>query len=336
MPTLEEVTEFAYDNLDKVKVSRNGTHFNARCPICGDSKKSLSKKRFHLQFNDEDDIMWHCFNCGEKGNFYSLYAELLGITNEEAFKRFNKYNSDRIEKRLNSKPKKREEQETVEKKEIFNHILKDCISLDDEPDGYIQAQYQQKLREFTVNRKIEQKLYVAYKGDYRGRIIIPVWEDDDIIYFQGRAIHDSMEPKYLNPLVNKSSVVLNRNNFDRDKYIIITEGIIDADAVGEQGTSILGKELSQDFVNVVNQYTDIGIIVVMDNDEDGIKKLYDYTKKYNTLKYFLMPTKYNVKDLNDLVSKDIINRDNIYNFIIENSYNSMKTRTKIVFENRVK
>jgi hypothetical protein len=57
MPTLEEVTEFVYDNLDKVKVSKNGTHFNSRCPICGDSKKSLSKKRFHLQFYDEDEIV---------------------------------------------------------------------------------------------------------------------------------------------------------------------------------------------------------------------------------------------------------------------------------------
>jgi 5S rRNA maturation endonuclease (ribonuclease M5) len=145
-----------------------------------------------------------------------------------------------------------------------------------------------------------------------------------------------MEPKYLNPFVNKSSIILNKNNFDKNKYIIITEGLIDADAVGQQGTSILGKELSLEFVDIIKQYTDVGIIVVMDNDEDGIKKLYDYTKKYNTLKYFLMPKNYYVKDLNDLVTQNIINRDNIYNFILENSFNSIKARTKIVFENRVK
>jgi hypothetical protein len=103
-----------------------------------------------------------------------LYAELTGITSEEAYKKFNKYNSNRIENRLNSKKKERKEKKVIKEKEIFNYVLNDCISLEDEPDGYIQKQYQQKLREFVINRNIEQKLYVAYKGHYRGRIIIPI------------------------------------------------------------------------------------------------------------------------------------------------------------------
>ena len=74
MPTLEEVNQFMFENFEKVGVSKGGTHFHARCALCGDSKKSKSKKRFHLQFHSEDCIVYNCFNCEQNGNFYKLYS----------------------------------------------------------------------------------------------------------------------------------------------------------------------------------------------------------------------------------------------------------------------
>jgi hypothetical protein len=49
MPTLNEVTDFACANLEFLTISKNGTHFYSRCPMCGDSDKSKYKKRFHIQ-----------------------------------------------------------------------------------------------------------------------------------------------------------------------------------------------------------------------------------------------------------------------------------------------
>lgn len=47
----------------------NETQIVMRCPICGDSKKDPNKARFNikLNINDDEPIIFHCFNCEEAG-----------------------------------------------------------------------------------------------------------------------------------------------------------------------------------------------------------------------------------------------------------------------------
>jgi len=47
-----------YLPMQKLKV---GNKYNFRCPFCGDSKKSATKKR-GWWYNDT--CSYHCFNCG--------------------------------------------------------------------------------------------------------------------------------------------------------------------------------------------------------------------------------------------------------------------------------
>jgi hypothetical protein len=56
MLSLEFVTEFLMENVENIDILKSGTHFQGRCPLCGDSKKSKKKKRFHLQFESESSI----------------------------------------------------------------------------------------------------------------------------------------------------------------------------------------------------------------------------------------------------------------------------------------
>lgn len=330
MPTLEQVSDYLYQVCDQV--SFNGrNHFHCRCPICGDSKKSKYKKRFHLQFDNEQSIFWQCWNCGESGNFYELYTQLEGCNVTDAYRLFNTYNKESLLDRLVKSKNNRYQQKKIKSKESFNYILNDCLSINDSPNGYIQSQYYKLLKEFINNRCLDHTIYIAYKGNYKGRIIIPIWDDNDIVFFQGRATNSKMEPKYLNPKVEKSEIIFNRNNFDRDKYIIVTEGIIDADNIGKQGTTILGKELTQEFIDNISQYSNIGIIVVMDNDTDGYSRLKDYIQKFNELKYFIMPKKYReYKDLNDLVTNNIINKNDLYEFVVNNSFTPLKCKLKLL------
>lgn len=323
MPSLNEVENFIHENFSNITISKKGTHFNAKCPLCGDSKKSLIKKRFHLQFNSEQEIIFNCFNCNESGNFYKLYSLLNNITEEEAWKKFNSYSSNRIINKLKQKPKISNKQKS--KTENFNFILNDCLSIGDLPEGYIQKKYLKELKKFKETRKINQKIFIAYKGMYQGRIIIPVYDGEDIIYFQGRRINSKMEPKYLNPISKKEEIIVNKGNFDRNKKIIIAEGIIDADTIGNQGTCLLGKELKEEFFRKLYHTYKEGIILLMDNDEDGIKKLKEYSKIYKNLcKYFIMPDKYKMyKDLNELVSNNI-NISDMYSFVVENSFSYLQ------------
>jgi hypothetical protein len=250
-----------------------------------------------------------------------------GITSEEAYKLFNKYSSKTILNRLNKRPLKRENGYEVNKIENFNYILNDCLMVDSEPNGYIQSKFYCLLKQFINERKIDFPVYISYKGNYKGRIIIPIIENGNIIYFQGRRIIEDIEPKYLNPSVEKQQIILNRNNFDCNKSIVITEGIIDANAIGSQGTSILGKELTQEFLNNISKYTNKDIIVAMDNDQDGIKKIYEYIDYFKNVKYFLMPKEFNnIKDFNQLLVETDINKSEIYKLVLRNSYSPLKTK----------
>lgn len=330
MPTLEQVSDYLYQVCDKV--SFNGRdHFHCRCPLCGDSKKSKHKKRFHLHFDNEQSIFWQCWNCGESGNFYKLYAQIEGCNVYDAYKLYNVYSKELLLDRLTKVKKSKSKQKKQTNTQTFNYILNDCISINDTPNGYIQTQHYELLKQFVNNRHLDYTVYIAYKGEFKWRIIIPLWDGDDVVFFQGRAINNEMEPKYLNPKVEKSHIIFNKQNFDRNKYIVVTEGLIDADNVGNQGTTILGKELTREFIDNIIQYTDTGIIVVMDNDKDGYIKLKDYIDKYKDLRYFIMPKKYRqYKDLNDLVTNEIINKSDLYDFIVENSYTSLKCKLKIL------
>jgi len=337
MLTLEFVTDYVLSNFEKVKITKNGTHFLARCRICGDSAKSLSKKRFNLDWNNGRPI-WHCFNCSESGSFLDLYAHLEGISKAHAYKILfehdvSQYDSDNIRKKyaVERAEEMRENPETFE----FHDILSDCLGPGDNAGSYITQKFQNYLLYFYKFRNIPEdiKLYVAYKGDYKGRVIIPIYdENNNLVYFQGRAISESMDPKYKNPELPKT-VVYNVGNFDRDKYIIVTEGLLDAFMIPNQGTTCLGGSVSDDFIKELLQYTDKGIILVYDNDKPGVKSLLKFMKESkfaNSVFYFLFPDKYQqVKDLNELVGMAKIG--DLYSLIVDHKLSRVATETKLRF-----
>ena len=211
-----------------------------------------------------------------------------------------------------------------------DYILKSCISPTDNPTGYITKQLKKALKKFISIRNLPGhiKVYAAYEGRYRNRFIIPVYEGNRILYFQARRIHRNMEPKYLNPIAEKDQIILNKERFDRNKYIIVTEGLIDAFMIPNQGTASLGSSVSKSFLKILFSYTDKGVIIFFDNDEAGKKAFDKFTnKKYGNIfkdnvKYFLFPNKYKRQgytDLNEIITNEKI--EDVYEFIVSNSYN---------------
>lgn len=279
-----------------------------------------------------DEWVYTCYNGGcpnSSGNIQSLYAHVMGVSWKEANDELSerKYDSDKIKKRLEKRTQYVEEED---QQGVLDLELSDCLSLSSVPDGKIQTQYHNILKRFYVNRWVPTRynLMIAYTGKYKNRIIVPVYHENEMIYFQGRAISDDMLPKYLNPVVKKEEIVLNAEHFDPEKYIIITEGLIDAFMVEDhQGTSCLGAGISDEFLDRIFPYTNKGVIIALDNpklDESGFKnyeKLVEESKYARKLKYFFMPNTVN-KDLNDLKlgNKSL----NIYEFVVNNSCDYFK------------
>ena len=331
MITLELVTDFILEYFQNVSISKNGAHFHARCALCGDSVKNKRKKRWHCEFNNGQPF-YHCFNCERSGSFLELYSELKGIDISDAKKELFKFDAGYLTQLLS--PRRKEKIVKEIQYETFDYILDDCIGRRDTADGIIQESYRMELLRFIRDRKIPSNfpLFIAYKGDYKDRIIIPIYEDGSIVYFQARALGDTTyKQKYKNPTLKKGNIVLNKENFDRSKYIIVTEGLLDAAQLGNQGTSCLGASITDEFISLLLPLTDVGVIIALDNDKagkDGMKKILRESKYQHLLKYFIMPYKYNgIKDINMLVTAFGI--EDVYQFVIENSYNNFSTLVKI-------
>jgi hypothetical protein len=121
MLDLETVTQFVLENFEQVQISNHGTHFLARCRLCGDSVKNKYKKRFNLDWNNGVPG-WNCFNCSRHGNFYELYSRLKGVSYEDAKKELYKFDKDKIKRYISDKDesKKSRTKETKITEDNFN------------------------------------------------------------------------------------------------------------------------------------------------------------------------------------------------------------------------
>jgi len=341
MIDLQIVSDFMNENFEWVSPSKNGTHFLARCVLCGDSKKNKRKRRFNLDYNGGNP-MYHCFNCNESGSFLQLYGLLNGLSIEESKKELFGFDVKRITHQMSSRKRERVIKEI--KFENHNWIYGDCYMTGDEQDGIFSTSYIKTLQMFIEDRKIPKDylVMIAHKGDYKGRIIIPVFDKNkDIIYFQARRIPGSdVQPKYKNPTLEKGFVILNKSRFDPDRYIIITEGLLDAFMLGSQGTTALGVSISEEFLKEIFK---IGnkVIVVFDNDKPGYVSMYRFMNGYKKrkkiippnkfnkkVKYFLYPKEYiGCKDINKIRVDNNIN--DIYNVVVNNSYSYSSTYARL-------
>lgn len=309
--SLDTVTEFLYSNLINVS-KKDSNSFIARCPICGDSKKSLSKRRFNLIYKTPETILWNCFNCNRGGNFIQLYAFINNISEKEAYKKL-RGNS------LETLKFKKTTPEIIEKTtptfENFDWILNDCITT--EPEGIIQNKLYAKFLEFKKSRKINYPMFVTYKGDFRARVILPIYQNDQMIYFQARALLKS-DKKYKNPKAPKQHIIFNKDKWDPTKPVIITEGMLDALSVGNQATMCLGASINKEFINQIPNP-----IITLDNDETGKKETLKLTELFPKLIFCVYnKNETHIKDLNEL----LINGIDPYNYILNNSYSAFKTK----------
>jgi len=326
------ITEMLYEKCQKVTIKKN--EWVCRCPLCGDSTTKSNVKRFHINYYPAyDTFMYKCHRCGESNNVYQLYSILYDTSYKEAKKFLNDstFKSESIQKRLSTQ---KENCDTKLKTDLDINLKTDCYFIDDNPSSIIGKKLVKKLQSFINDRKISEKCFIAHTGRYKGRIIVPIINNNILEYFQGRSLYNNIEPKYLNPKIEKDNIILHRNVFDKNRDIIITEGIIDAMSIGNQSTCCLGSSISDEFLTQIMSYTNKGIIICLDNifidnaAKNQMLKLIKKSKYSKILKYFLMPKKYNhIKDINELKIK--FNIENLENFVQLNSYSSFFIETKV-------
>jgi len=102
---------------------------------------------------------------------------------------------------------------------------------------------------YLTSRMIKSSDYPFFvsEGKYEGRLLIPYYFRDKIVYWQGRSMDDSVAPRYKNPTVEKDNIFFNMDELYRytDDPLFVVEGPLDAISIGKQAIALLGSTLTE-------------------------------------------------------------------------------------------
>lgn len=181
------------------------------CPFC-EEEGTTPDTRFRLGINVVNGIM-HCFNCN-KGSSESDYTfnELARALESGALEAVSKL-------AVREAPK-----------------TKPALPSDFTPVTYLRTadHWNEVALEYLRTRNISlvqiKKKNIGYStvGEYRYRVIVPVYYQDTLEGFVGRAFVRGIEPKYKNSVGQK--VIYNIPNTPKET-IVLTEGVFDALAI---------------------------------------------------------------------------------------------------------
>jgi len=284
----------------------SGTSYNFRCHICGDSKKSSTKKRGHI-YTEYTPWIYKCYNgdCNAHMNVDKWLKLYFNFEYQEVMKELAKLkmsnnhvlNTEDIQKKIDSIKLKKSKKNFDEKVAV----------------GYFKSitQYPNLIKyckDRLIPKFIYSTWYYATGGFYNNRIIIPFYNDKNkIYYYQGRDMNRNSDCKYLSRIGHNLMPIYNYYNVDRTKPVIVLEGPIDSifivNSIGMTGLKDKIKELN---VFPFKYY-------LLDNDKSGHEKSITLLSKgcyvFNW-KLFLRdyPCTKNVKDVNDFIK---FNKSNI-------------------------
>jgi DNA primase len=245
MPFLEE---FGIDYVTEGKNVSPGW-INIQCPFCDDPSE-------HLGYDPKSGML-SCWRCGSKF-LDNLLRELL-----------NTKEVSEILKKYQTEGEAEVEYTRKEKKEINKEVEMPCGAyqpthmwnvLHNIKDIY--AKYL-KDRNFTPEDiKREWNLWIGgYTGDYKFRIIIPVYYKHTLMSYVARDITGLQEPKYLNmPGGNIKEYLYGYDHTGQDTVIVV-EGVTDVWRLGKGvAVATFGTKTTMAQLILLKKFKRVGVL----------------------------------------------------------------------------
>lgn len=252
------------------------------CPFCKHHKKKLSV--------NIDKNAWKCWVCDSSGRTIEYLVKRFGDPRDlQDWGIDSEITFDDIEIVLFGEKIKPEIKEEINLPKEYVPLLTGRKSfLKDRALKYL------KQRGLTEKQIFIYKIGICTKGEYKGRVIIPSFnEEGEINYFVARTYENDFL-KYKNPNISKSKIIFNELLIDFDKPVFIVEGVFDAIRIGKNSVPILGSTIKTEdliFKKIVENRTPIYIGLDQDaksKEEKIIKLFLSYgieVKKINTTGY---------------------------------------------------
>ena len=307
--------------------------WNFSCPICGDSKKNLSKARGYV-YAKGNSLFYSCHNCGAGTNVANLIKAVdESILKEyvlERYKEGTKSTRSVSSATFDIQPPRFDK---LEKQKIFEHG-EWCDKL---TSGHFCLTYLQK-------RKIPQEYYnkLLFTSHYKqfidalipnhgkqliddARLIIPFYDEyNNLIAVSGRALETGDKSlRYVTVRTNDSQqkLVYGVERVNKQEDILLVEGPIDSLflnnclASGDANLSLTAKDLQME-----------KIILVFDNEprnKEIVKMMQNAIKSEHNI--VIWPSDIQGKDINEMVLSGI-SPDEIRDIISRNTFKGLRAQ----------
>lgn len=235
--------------------------FPVLCKVCNDHGKK--GKRAGFKFAGEA-VGYNCFNCGHSAGYDPLKHEKMPKDMATVLEAFDIPEStwqvvlfrgleirEASGKRTHHSVYVDIEPKEIEFPPFFYQLT------DDANDDF--AQY---AIEYLTSRKIDWKkhrFYLVAKANHPdnakwyGRLIIPIYKDDKLVFWQGRDLTDLHQQKYLSPDAPRENILSGYEHIVQytESPLYITEGWFDAYHLG--GVAVFSNKMTQNQITWINQ-----------------------------------------------------------------------------------
>lgn len=272
-PTLQEVIR---QHIPLPSRANGGGFFSLLCKVCGDH--GHKGKRAGFKFEGES-VGYNCFNCGHSGGYDPAKHETMPKGMEMVLTAFGIPEVD-WQSVLFRGMEMREAGLPGEKAAVFVSIEPDEIKfppffyrLSDDPNDDF-AQY---AIEYLTKRQVDWKSYPFYlvaKADHPdnarwyGRLIIPTYKGNKLVFWQGRDMTDLHQKKYLSPNVPRDNILSGYNQIERhgEEPLYIVEGWFDAYHL--KGVAVFSNKMTPHQIKWLNR-SSRPKVVIPDRFGDG-------------------------------------------------------------------
>ena len=309
--------------------------FNFSCPICGDSRKNLTKARGYA-FAKGNDMFYRCHNCGVSTNVGNLIKHVDPSLHREYV--LERYTSGRTNNGHTANAVLQitaPRFDKLEKQKVFDHS-EWCDKL---PSGHFCLDYLAKRQIpkhhynkflFTSHYKKFLDALVPNHGkeiNDDARLVIPFYdENDELVAVSGRALESGDKTlRYVTARTNESQrkLIYGVDRIDPSAKVFLVEGPIDSlflnncVASGDATLALTAKEISAE-----------DIVLVFDNEprnKEVVKLMQNAIDLGHTIT--IWPSDCHGKDINEMVQNGM-SPDEIQEIISSNSFSGIQAQLK--------
>ena len=166
-----------------------------------------------------------------------------------------------------------------------------------------------------ITDKLRRQYNIGYSARLR-RVVMPVYDtEDNLIWFQCRALLKGQKPKYMQPSGDKGSVVFKsttNKSSGTEGTIVVVEDIMSAIRVGELANtiSLLGTKANTNQINTLSRYSTV--ITWLDSDKAGrngsktIRQAVGLLTNTKDIVTELDPKSYSKQQIETILCKDLM------------------------------